>query len=135
MNHIVESDIRESGSDAQERATRKSYRAPVLIVYGLVRDLTQGTLTVGTDTGPAQMNTQSDRDLKERIVRIDTHHSGIGLYLFDYRPEFREQFGTGRQFGVMADEVEQVMPQAVSVHPDGYKMVDYAMLGIRRHLQ
>lgn len=42
--------------------------------------------------------------------------------------------GHGRQFGVMADEVEQVMPEAVSVHPDGYKMVDYAMLGISRNL-
>jgi hypothetical protein len=34
----------------------------------------------------------------------------------------------------MADEVEQVMPEAVSVHPDGYKMVNYAMLGISRVL-
>jgi hypothetical protein len=34
----------------------------------------------------------------------------------------------------MADEVEKVMPEAVSVHPNGYKMVDYAMLGISRSL-
>ena len=30
----------------------------------------------------------------------------------------------------MADEVELVLPQAVVMHPDGYKMVDYALLGI-----
>ena len=30
----------------------------------------------------------------------------------------------------MADEVEAVLPQAVVMHPDGYKMVDYALLGI-----
>ncbi len=36
----------------------------------------------------------------------------------------------GRQFGVMADEVEAVLPQAVVMHPDGYKRVDYALLGI-----
>ena len=30
----------------------------------------------------------------------------------------------------MADEVETVLPQAVVMHPDGYKMVDYALLGI-----
>ncbi len=68
--------------------------------------------------------------LKENIVRVGTHPLGIGLYLFDYKPEYRELAGFGRQFGVMADEVEVVLPQAVVMHPDGYKMVDYALLGI-----
>ena len=36
---------------------------------------------------------------------------------------------------VMADEVETVMPEAVCVHPDGYEMVYYAMLGISHTLQ
>lgn len=40
-----------------------------------------------------------------------------------------------RQFGVMADEVETVMPEAISVHPDGYKMVNYALLGISHRIQ
>ncbi len=30
----------------------------------------------------------------------------------------------------MIDEVEIVMPEAVSMHCDGYKRVDYGMLGI-----
>ena len=50
---------------------------------------------------------------------------GIGLYLFDYKPEFRDAWGHGRQLGVMADEVEAVMPNAVSVRADGYRTVDY----------
>ena len=37
--------------------------------------------------------------------------------------------GAGR-----ADEVEAVMPDAVSVHSNGFKMVDYAKLGIVRQL-
>ncbi len=74
----------------------------------------------------------SDRNVKENIVRIGEHPLGIGLYLFDYKPAFRDQWGHGRQFGVMAQEVETVMPAAVCTHPDGYKMVDYAMLGISR---
>ena len=37
-----------------------------------------------------------------------------------------------RDVGVMADEVETVLPQAVCVHPDGYKMVNYALLGMTR---
>jgi hypothetical protein len=76
----------------------------------------------------------SDRRIKENIVRVGDHPLGIGPYLFDYKPEFREQWGHGRQFGVMADEVEAVMPQAVLMHSNGYQMVNYGMLGINRTL-
>jgi hypothetical protein len=76
----------------------------------------------------------SDPGLKENIVRIGFHPAGIGLYLFDYKAEYRDSWGHGRQFGVMAAEVEQVMPEAVSVHRDGYKLVDYGMLGISRRI-
>ena len=62
----------------------------------------------------------SDRKLKSNIERIGTHKLGIGLYEYDI-------FG-GRQQGVMADEVEKVMPQAVLMHPSGYKMVNYGLL-------
>ena len=63
----------------------------------------------------------SDRRLKSNIKRIGTHKLGIGLYEYDI-------FG-GRQQGVMADEVEKVMPEAVLMHPSGYKMVNYGLLG------
>ena len=112
---------------------RLSYVPPVLQVYGSVRQLTKGTATVGSDPGFTRgKNAQSDRATKENIVRVADHPLGFGLYLFDYKHEFREQWGQGRQFGVMADEVEVVMPDAVSVHSNGYKMVDYAALGIVR---
>ena len=74
----------------------------------------------------------SDSSIKENIVRIGDHPRGIGLYLFDYKPEYRDVWGHGRQFGVMAQEVETVLPEAVIMHPDGYKMVNYTMLGITR---
>ena len=76
----------------------------------------------------------SERRVKENIVRIGDHPFGFGLYLFDYRPEHRAQWGHGRQFGVMIDEVEIVMPEAVCMHRDGYKRVDYGMLGISRSI-
>ena len=63
----------------------------------------------------------SDRRLKSNIERIGTHKLGIGIYEYDI-------FG-GRQQGVMADEVEKVMPEAVLMHPSGYKMVNYGLLG------
>jgi hypothetical protein len=62
----------------------------------------------------------SDRRLKSNITRIGTHPLGIGVYEYDI-------FGT-RQTGVMADEVENVKPEAVLTRPDGYKMVNYGVL-------
>jgi len=109
------------------KCKKAPYLAPVLRAYGAVSQLTAGGGSMMADTGSQQM---SDRALKENVVRIGTHPLGIGLYLFDYKPAFREQSGFGRQFGVMADEVETVLPQAAVMHPNGYKMVDYALLGI-----
>ena len=63
----------------------------------------------------------SDRRLKSNIHKIGEHPLGIGIYEYDI-------FGQ-HDVGVMADEVEQVMPAAVMVQPSGYKMVNYAMLG------
>lgn len=64
----------------------------------------------------------SDRRLKSNIERIGTHPLGFGIYEYDI-------FGD-RQIGYMADEVEQVMPEAVMVTdtPEKYKAVHYWML-------
>ncbi|MBA3056247.1 MAG: tail fiber domain-containing protein [Sphingomonadales bacterium] len=70
--------------------------------------------------------------MKENIVRVGERPAGFGLYLFDYKAEFSE-FGAGRQFGVMADEVEAIVPEAVTVGSHGFRMVNYALLGITRH--
>jgi hypothetical protein len=68
---------------------------------------------------PAMM-AASDRRLKSNIVRIGTHPIGVGIYEYDI-------FG-GRQIGVMAQELIEVMPEAVHQHPSGYLMVDYGRL-------
>ena len=110
------------------------YERPQLIVYGSVRNLTGGSLAVGTDTGfPAGKNAASDRSVKENIVEVARHSAGFGLYLFDYMPAYRDTWGHGRQFGVMADEVEKIVPEAVSMSEHGYAVVDYDKLGITRH--
>ncbi len=109
---------------------KKAYASPNLKQYGSVRLMTQGVGSVNGDGGMGMMVMSSERELKENIVRIGTHPFGIGLYLFNYKSDFRHAFGYGRQFGVMADEVELIMPEAVSVHAEGYKQVDYALLGI-----
>lgn len=112
---------------------RKVYRRPSVRELGAIHLLTRGSGSMNGDTGQTMMvPSGSDRALKENSARIGEHPLGFGLYLFDYRPEFRARYGHGRQFGVMADEVEPVLPEAVSVHPDGYRVVDYARLGISR---
>lgn len=115
---------------------KKTYTTPVVRHYGNVGTLTQAATSGSMEgsSGPNPHMATSDRCLKRNIVKVGVHPIGIGLYLFDYKPEFRDWCGHDRQFGVMADEVEKVMPEAVSVHPDGYKMVNYAMLGISRKL-
>ncbi len=116
--------------------TKKPYTSPRLIKYGDVRSLTQGGTKGVAEGGTSKLKKAgSDRMIKENIVRIGDHPLGIGLYLFDYKVEYRGRWGHGRQFGVMADEVEAVIPEAVLVHPDGYKTVDYAMLGISHRIQ
>lgn len=112
-----------------------AYSAPVLIHYGSVNTLTQGsggTRVDGNGSRTQNAPTSSDPMLKHNVVRVGDHPLGVGLYLFDYKPEYRDICGHGRQFGVMADEVELVLPEAVTMHPDGYRTVDYAALGIHR---
>ncbi len=119
-------------TDGGTHRSRKAYRPPVLTTFGSVKELTGTKSGVNTGDTMTMMSTESDPVLKENIVRVGEHAAGFGLYLFDYKPEFAE-FGAGRQFGVMADEVEAIMPEAVTRGSHGYRTVSYAMLGITRH--
>lgn len=121
-------------SNFERDRTRRTYSRPQLTQFGQVATLTQGGDFSPSPDGTTGMMGMSDRRLKEDVRRVGRHPYGFGLYLFNYKPKYRDAWGHGRQFGVMADEVEQVMPEAVSMYPDGYKMVDYAMLGISRNL-
>lgn len=111
---------------------KKPYRAPTLTVYGSVKELTGNFSGPNTGDTMSMMTTASDRALKENIVRVGEHPAGFGIYLFDYKPEFAD-LGAGRQFGVMADEVQGIVPEAVAVGSNGYRTVNYALLGITRH--
>lgn len=68
----------------------------------------------------------SDRRLKENIEVVGRdERTALPLYEFEYKN------GSGKRFlGVMADDVEQKFPEAVFTMPDGFKAVNYAMLGI-----
>ena len=119
--------------NASPNGRKAEYRAPLLKKYGSVGALTLGMGGTVVDFMGIAMNGMSDRRAKERIVRVGSHPLGFGLYLFDFKRTLRGRFGGGRQFGVLADEVERVLPAAVSVGSDGYRRVDYSMLGITRY--
>jgi hypothetical protein len=88
--------------------------------------------------GLVQMGTNilSDRRLKTDITRIGTHESGIGMYSWKYKSmpdDFPIEHAHLAEWGqpatgVMADEVMEVMPEAV-VRVGNYYAVNYAMLG------
>lgn len=77
-----------------------------------------GLMQLGGAVAPLMF---SDKRLKRNIKRVGTHKLGIGIYQYEY------VWGE-HAFGVMADEVEQVMPEAVITHPSGFKMVDYGRI-------
>jgi len=68
----------------------------------------------------------SDPVVKENIQRIGELDNGLILYTFEYKDEYKDEHGHGTHIGVMADEVEKLMPEAIEMHPDGYRMVNYA---------
>jgi hypothetical protein len=90
--------------------------------------LNSGLMGLGGTLGAAAI--MSDIRTKENIIAIGTLPNGLPFYEFEYKPEFRDDpfAGHGKHIGVMAQEVEEIMPEAVITRPDGYKMVDYAKL-------
>jgi hypothetical protein len=76
-----------------------------------------------TMLGPSVADDSSDLRLKEDVRCIGTTVFGLPLYQFKYigAPETYE--------GVMAQDVLQVMPSAVSRGADGYYRVNYGALG------
>lgn len=88
---------------------------------------TSGLMSLGGTLGSAAIMA-SDIRTKENIKPIGWLPNGLPVYEYEYKPEFKDQWGHGKQVGVMAQEVEQVMPEAVIEHPDGYKMVNYGAL-------
>jgi hypothetical protein len=102
-------------AQAQGQYSMNSYNQQMAAYNAMMQG---GASAAGTAAGA-----MSDRRLKKNIKRIGTHALGIGFYTWDYI--------WGQPFaGVMADEVEKVMPEAVGTHPSGFKWVNYKMLGL-----
>lgn len=66
----------------------------------------------------------SDPRLKEHVVKVGESDRGFGIYEFSFKGD------DTRWRGVMADEIEKLIPEAIQVDMDGYRHVNYTMLGI-----
>lgn len=67
----------------------------------------------------------SDPRLKTNVVKIGVDEkTGLTIYEFTYLKDNK------RYRGVMADEVEEVMPEAVNYNAYGFASVNYPMIGI-----
>ena len=68
---------------------------------------------------------RSDIRLKHDIVLLGYLNDGLGLYRFSYN-------GSDKPYvGVMAQEVERIVPAAVTRGRDGYLLVNYEKLGLK----
>jgi len=93
-------------------------------IYANQSDPLMGALGIGAGLLGKSAWWTSDRRLKQDIVVVGEHPNGLPAYEFAYKHD-----PTRRFIGVMADDVEKFMPEAVT-EVDGYKTVDYNLLGI-----
>jgi hypothetical protein len=87
--------------------------APVVGVRGVARRTTRRVVR------------RSDMMLKHDISLIGHLENGLGFYRFSYNG------GDTAYVGVMAQEVQTVMPAAVLRGSDGYLRVSYDMVGVK----
>jgi hypothetical protein len=94
-------------------------------VYGAAMNQSDPVMGL-VGTGIGAYAALSDRRLKQDIELVGRdERTMLPLYEFAYKSDPSRRF-----LGVMADEVEAYMPEAVRESEDGYKYVNYAMLGI-----
>lgn len=130
--------------DASKAYFDESIANPLSVLQALVgsaaQTKTQGAAGVSTQPSLASQlgslalgaasayKTFSDIRMKENIERVGTLPSGLAVYDFDYKPEFKDVAGHGRFRGVMAQEVLELSPEAVVVADNGYYAVDYSKI-------
>lgn len=109
--------------------------------YGIVGANNWGGTGTGTQPGPSPFQSIlggaataagtymafSDPRLKDCVVKIGAHRSGVPLYSFVYRQDMGLDLPRGPQVGVMATDVAKARRDAIGVK-DGYLQVDYGKL-------
>ena len=113
------------GFNSAQRSETTDYSGAANSQYGAEMDAfnAQQQQIQGLMGGATSMMAFSDRRLKENVVKVGTGFRGLPIYQFNYLWDKLET-----RLGYMADEVEAVVPEAVSTTEEGYKVVNYALL-------
>jgi hypothetical protein len=101
-------------------------------VSNTLDDIGNSISNAGSDFDDFVHDLFSDIRTKEKIEFITQIKTGLNLYSFEYKPQFKNHplGGHARYIGYMAHEVEKLYPNAVQVQPNGYKSVNYSLIGI-----
>ncbi len=94
-------------------------------IFSININATKDISATGNMTANSFLST-SDRRLKKNIVELEDSLGKVcklGGYTFDWASRHE-----GHSVGVMAQEVAEVLPDAVVVNEDGYMQVDYTRL-------
>jgi len=94
--------------------------------YG-ANDKMMGDIIGSIAGGWAQGKAASDERLKKNIKQVGILSSGIKLYTWEWN-DIAKKLGINPQntFGVLAQEVKKIIPDAVIKFSDGYYRVDYS---------
>ena len=117
------------GIDDAKRATLRrlivngAFVAPIVASFAM-SGLTVERAAAQTNSTSSRPVTTSDRRLKKDVTRIAVHPAGFGIYGFKYL------WSDTQYLGVIAQEVLEVMPDAVVCGTDGFLRVDYAAIGM-----
>ena len=114
-----------SGSVGQQAALGELYGSMFGGAGGLLGSITGGTADV---VSSLIANWPSDVRLKENITKVGSLDSGINLYTWDWNEEGKRLAGDTPTVGVLAQEVQQVMPEAIIRGDHGYLTVNYSKL-------
>jgi hypothetical protein len=95
-----------------------SFVAPTIASFGMA------ALNIDDVAFAANSTPKSDSRVKADVVKVDTHPAGFGLYRFRYR------WSDTEYVGVIAQEVRELMPEAVVCGEDGILRVDYRAIGV-----
>jgi len=116
------------GDEGGVRIHHKDTCGHIISTHGSLKlEPASGVAFVGNH--PIQVSAPSDIRLKQNIEPLSEAVSHVqqlnGVY-FDWRNETEAgTFGGGRQVGLIAQDVEKVLPEVVGQDARGYKSVDY----------
>ena len=115
-------------NSAASIATQLYAAGPFIQVVAVVA-LTYAAVKVGQWIWKGLKNLFSDERMKENIRFKKKMPNGLRLYEFEYKKQFKGIAGHGKYLGYMAQDVEKLYPSAVKIESNGYKSINYSLIG------